>query len=94
MVLLPRLIKKRRKIKTLTWKDRFAIAWISFFGGLLGTYFITKAFFLAYAGQVTLATVVILQKLQPVFALALARIVLKEKLKPQFYLRALVAIGA
>ncbi len=94
IVLLPRLIRKWRKVKTLTWKDWFAIAWISFFWGLLGTYFITKAFFLAYAGQVTLATVVILQKLQPVFALALARIVLKEKLKPQFYLWALVAIGA
>jgi len=94
IVFLPWLIKKRQKLKALTVKDRLAIFRVSVFGGLLWTICITKAFFIAYAGAVSLATVIILQKLQPVFALVLARIFLKEKLKPLFYLRAVIAIGA
>jgi drug/metabolite transporter (DMT)-like permease len=61
---------------------------------LIGTVFITKAFFAAFGGQITLATVVLIQKLQPVFALILARILLKEKLPSRFYVWAIVAIGA
>lgn len=94
IVFLPWLIKKRKNLKALTVKDRLAVLRVSIFGGLLWTIFITKAFFLAFAGAVSLATVIILQKLQPVFALILARIFLKEKLKPRFYLRAIIAIGA
>ena len=94
IVFLPWLIKKRSNLKVLTVKDWLAIFWVSVFGGLLWTIFITKAFFLAYAGAVSLATVIILQKLQPVFALIMARIFLKEKLRPSFYIRAIIAIFA
>ena len=45
-------------------------------------------------GQVTFATVVILQKLQPVFALLLARLVLGEKLSRRFYYWAGAAVVA
>jgi uncharacterized membrane protein len=45
-------------------------------------------------GEVTFATVVILQKLQPFFALIMARIVLKEKMSSDFYFWALLAILA
>jgi drug/metabolite transporter (DMT)-like permease len=82
------------KIKTLSSKSWFALGWVSLFGGMIGTIFITKAFFAAAAGSVSFATVVILQKLQPVFALLLARILLKEKLNRQFYLWAVIAIIA
>jgi len=82
------------KIKTLSRKSWLALGWISLFGGLIGTLFITKAFFAAMDGEVTFATVVILQKLQPVFALLLARIILGEKLPKNFYIWAVAAIAA
>jgi len=92
LVLLPWLVKRRWKIKVLSRNDWFAIIGVSVLGGLIGTVFITKAFFAAFGGQITLATVILLQKLQPVFALILARIILKEKLPAKFYVRALLAI--
>lgn len=92
MVLLPWLIKRRWKVKVLSTTDWLAIIGVSVLGGLVGTVFITKAFFAAFGGQIPLATVILLQKLQPVFALILARILLKEKLPSRFYIRAILAI--
>jgi len=83
-----------RRIKNLTIKDWTAVIWVSVFGGLLGTLMITKAFFAAFGGETTFATVIILQKLQPVFALLLAAILLKEKLSFKFYIWAGLAISA
>ncbi|MFA6171174.1 MAG: DMT family transporter [Patescibacteria group bacterium] len=94
IVLCPFIFLGWAKIKALGRKEWGAIAWVSVFGGLIGTLFITKAFFAAVNGEVTFATVVILQKLQPVFALILARLVLGEKLKKDFYLWAGLAIVA
>ena len=82
------------KIKALSRKSWLALGWVSLFGGMIGTIFITKAFFSAMDGDVSFATVVILQKLQPIFALLLARLILKERLSKQFYLWALIAIIA
>jgi drug/metabolite transporter (DMT)-like permease len=82
------------KIKFLRTKDWLAIGWISLFGGLIGTIFITKAFFAAMDGDISFATVVILQKLQPIFALLFARLILKERLDKKFYGWALIAIIA
>lgn len=94
VIFLPWIIKRRRKIKVLSKMDWLAIVGVSVLGWLVGTVFITKAFFAAYGGQVTLATVILIQKLQPVFALILARILLKEKLPAKFYLWATLAIWA
>lgn len=94
LVLSPFIFLGWGKIKLLRWKEWGAIGWVSVFGGLIGTLFITKAFFAAVHGEVTFATVVILQKLQPIFALLLARLVLGEKLKKSFYLWAGLAIVA
>lgn len=94
IVLSPFIYFGWRKIKNLDRKSWGAVIWVCVFGGLLGTLMITKAFFAAVEGATTFATVVILQKLQPVFALILARIILKEKLKGQFYLWAVLAIAA
>lgn len=94
ILLSPFIFSDWRKIKKLRPKDWSAVIWVSIFGGLLGTLMITKAFFLAIDGQVTFATVVILQKLQPVFALILARVILGEKLSRKFYLWAILAIVA
>ena len=94
IILSPFIIMSWYKIKKLDRRDWGAIFWVALFGGVIGTLFITKAFFAAILGSVTFATVVLLQKLQPVFALLLARIVLKEKLSRLFYLWALIAIVA
>ncbi len=90
--LSPFIIISWYKIRVLRPKDWGAIFWVCIFGGLIGTIMITKAFFAAVHGEVTFATVVLLQKLQPIFALIMARIILKEKLSRHFYLWAAVAI--
>ena len=94
IILSPFIFLNWRKIKGLSLKYWKAILWVSFFGGLLGTIMITKAFFAAIFGEVTFATVILLQKLQPVFALLLARLILKERVSKKFYLWAAVAILA
>jgi len=94
LLLSPFIFLSWSKIKSLNPKDWMAIAWVCFFGEALGTLMITKAFFAAMDGQVTFATVVILQKLQPVFALLLARIVLGERLSRRFYYWAGAAVVA
>jgi len=94
IVLSPFIYIGWKKIKNLDRKSWGAIIWVCVFGGLLGTLMITKAFFAAVNGDTTFSTVVILQKLQPIFALILARLILKEKLSRQFYLWAVIAIVA
>jgi len=92
LVLTPFVFLNFNKIKKLSFKSWGAIFWVSVFGGIIGSVMITKAFFLAISGSVTFATVVVLQKLQPFFALIIARIILGERLAKKFYLWALVAI--
>ena len=96
LVLIPFMVRGRKEIQQLSLGGWGSLLWVSVWGGLLGTLFITKAFFAAYDPEIgtTLATVVILQKLQPVFALFLARMILKEKLNKDFYIWALLAIIA
>jgi drug/metabolite transporter (DMT)-like permease len=77
------------RIKKEIW---LALVWVAVFGGLIGTLTITKAFFLAFDGEVSFATVILLQKLQPIFALLMARAILKERLGNKFYLWAGIAI--
>jgi len=81
--------------KRLSWisKTTFgSLIWVSVFWGLLWTLMITEAYFAAFRGETTLSTVIILQKLQPVFALGLAAILLKEKLSKKFYILAVISI--
>ncbi len=72
--------------------DWLTLGLIAFFGGALGTLAIVKALFLVNFKH--LSVVVLLQKLQPVFAILLARILLKERLRRQFVLWAALAIIA
>ena len=63
---------------------------LTFFGGLLGTLAYTSA--LSFIQYINFSVVVLLQKLQPIFAIILARVVLKEQIKGRFYLWAGLAL--
>lgn len=92
IVLSPWLWFYRKELKFLSRKQWLAVFWISLFGGALGTVFITKAFFLTNFQD--LSIVLLLQKLQPIFAILLAYIFLGEKLRRKFYLWAALAVMA
>jgi drug/metabolite transporter (DMT)-like permease len=84
--------REYRYIRTFTLNDTLMFFLLSLFGGAVGTMAIVKALFLVNFQHLTL--VVLLQKLQPVFAIALAALILKERLQRNFLLWASLAIGA
>jgi len=90
VLLTPFLIKRISPLKSLTLKDWIAFVGVALFGGAIGTMAITKALF--YVNFVNLSIVILLQKLQPVFAISLATLLLKEKLPKEFFLWASLAI--
>lgn len=90
ILLSPYFIKKLPSLKNLETKDWLAFFLVALLGGAVGTMAITKALF--YVNFVNLSVVILLQKLQPVFAITLAAIFLKEKLPVQFFLWAALAI--
>ena len=90
VIITPFMLRKFSVLKRLSYKD-----WLSFFaaailGGAIGIMAITKALF--YVNYVNLSIVILIQKLQPVFALTLAAIFLKEKLPFKFFTYAGAAI--
>ena len=60
------------------------------FGGAIGTICITKGLF--YVNFASLSAVIMMQKLQPIFAIFLAWLILKEKLPKKFFLYAIIAL--
>ncbi len=90
IILSPFFIKQFGAIKKLEKKDLLAFAAVALFGGAIGTMAITKALF--YVNFVNLSIVILIQKLQPVFAILFAALFLKEKLTPQFLLWSGIAI--
>ena len=91
LLLIPIFIKNKNEIAKLTFQDHATFFLIALFGGALGTMGITKALF--YVDFVNLSVVILIQKLQPVFALTLAAIILKEKLSKEFFFYASLAIA-
>ena len=90
ILFLPLLIRGWREVSSLGQRGWISVLWISIFGGVLGTFFYTKA--LSYVNYIDLSVVVLLQKLQPIFAIALAGVILKEKITNQFIILAFAAI--
>lgn len=86
------LYKEYRLLKNFTKKDIVYLFLVALMGGALGTMAIVRALFLVEFRDLTI--VVLLQKLQPVFAISLAAILLHEKIKKNFILWASVAIIA
>ena len=90
LIFLPFLFKSIPKIKKLGQRGWISIFWISICGGVLGTYFYTKA--LSFINYIDLSVVVLIQKLQPLFAISLAGVILKEKLSKRFMFLAVIAM--
>jgi len=80
--------RRLRAFDRRTWLVLFLVALT---GGLMGTFAIVKALFLVEFKQ--LSVVVLLQKLQPVFAIFLAALLLKERLTGRFVALAAAAIA-
>jgi len=90
ILLSPIFIKDFSSIKKLNKKDWLAFLGVAFFGGAIGTMAITKALF--YVNFVNLSVVILIQKLQPVFAIVLAAFFLRERLTKEFFLWSGLAI--
>lgn len=86
------LFKQYNELKHFTKQDYITFSLIAFFGGAIGTIAIVKALFLVQFQHLTV--VVLLQKLQPIFAIILASVVLKEKIKKNFVAWASLAVVA
>lgn len=91
VVFLPVLIRGWKEVTALRERAWISVAWVSILGGIVGTVAYTKA--LSYVEYIDLTVVVLLQKLQPLFAISLAAVVLKEKLTKRFFLLAAVALS-
>lgn len=92
IILLPMFIKFRSDLKKMTRKEWIAIILVSLFSGALGTIFYTSA--LGMVNYIQFSVVVLLQQLQPVWAILAARILLKEKLSKEFLPYAILGILA
>ncbi len=91
LVTLPWLVSRWDRIKRLDQRTWLSIFWVALFGGIAGTFFYTRA--LSYIQYINFSVVVLLQKLQPLFAIILARVVLQERFRGRFYLWAILAIA-
>ena len=91
LLLTPLLFKGWKEIKTLPNRAWISVLWVSLFGGLLGTFFYTKA--LSYINYIDLSVVVLLQKFQPFFAIGLAAVLLREPLTKNYLICAVAAIA-
>ena len=78
------------RLRSMSLRGWLALALVAFTGGLLGTLAIITALFLVDFNQ--LSVVVLLQKLQPLFALVLAAVLLKERVSLRFLGWATIAL--
>lgn len=90
IILFPFIISRIKDIKSLTKKEFMAILVVSLFSGALGTIFYTAA--LGKVNYIQFSVVVLLQQLQPIWAISTAAIILKEKINKSFLIWAILAI--
>ncbi len=92
ILLAPLLIHSFPSFKQLTKKQWISITVVSLLSGVLGTYFYTAG--LLKIQFMPFSVVVLLQQLQPIFAIVTAAILLREPLSKKFVLLALLALVA
>jgi drug/metabolite transporter (DMT)-like permease len=92
VILLPIIIFSLREYRKFTRKQWWSIILVSGLSGALGTYFYTSA--LAHINYIPYSVVVLLQQLQPIFAIVASAILLREPLSKRFLLYVVIALGA
>lgn len=92
IVLLPFIVASFRGFRTIQRKQWWAIALVSLLSGALGTIFYTAA--LGKIQYIQFSVVVLLQQLQPLFAIGAAALLLREPLSRRFLITAIIALGA
>lgn len=91
-VLLPLLIKEFRNWFALSSRTWYSVVAIALLGGTIGTIAYTAA--LGKVNYISFSVVVLLQQLQPIFAIALAGLLLKEPITRRFLKLAALAFVA
>jgi len=86
------LFKEYRQIRNFDSSDLITFLLIALFGGAIGTMAMVHALFLVNFEKLTI--VILLQKLQPIFAIALAVIFLRERMRRYYFIWATLAIVA
>ena len=84
------LYREYKNLSRFTRTDYLILFLVALLGGAVGTLSIVKALFLVNFKHLTV--VVLLQKLQPVFAIFLATIILKERIRKNYAIWASIAI--
>lgn len=79
-------------LKKMTKKEWLAIGLVALFSGALGTIFYTAA--LGKVNYIQFSVVVLLQQLQPIWAISAAALLLKEKITKSFVIWAMLALVA
>lgn len=87
------MIARRSEFKKLDAKDWIAFVLTGLFGGALGTMAIVAAIINVHSNHLNISVVLLLQKMQPIFALLLAILWLRERPKKVFYLWTLIALA-
>ncbi|MBP9132018.1 DMT family transporter [Candidatus Saccharibacteria bacterium] len=92
-IAIPILLILRKKLKPLTRKQKMAILTVGALSGVVGTLLFTAA--LLKVNFDNFSVVILLQQLQPIFAISAAAVLLKEKMNLRFIgLAALAVFGA
>lgn len=93
LILLPFMLASLKAFKQLTRRQWLAITGVSFLSGAVGTILYTAA--LGHVNYIDFSVVVLLQQLNPVFAITAAALLLREPLTKRFLaLSALALAGA
>ena len=90
IVLAPIILPTLHKFKDFTKQQWQSIALVSLLSGVLGTVLYTAA--LGKIHYIPFSVVVLLQQLQPIFAVIMAAVLLKERITKNFLLLAAVAL--
>ncbi|HSR89068.1 MAG TPA: DMT family transporter [Candidatus Udaeobacter sp.] len=92
IILAPIFFATFKKYKTFTRKQWLSIILVSALSGALGTYFYTSA--LGHVQYIPYSVVVLLQQLQPIFAILAAAFLLREQIGKRFVFYTVIALVA
>ena len=92
MLLLPVILWSYKAFKQLTRKQWLAITGVSFLSGAVGTILYTAA--LGRINYIPFSVVVLLQQLNPIFAIGASAALLREPLTKRFFALSAVALAA